>query len=444
MDEEPRTSWDLSTATAVLTGKPEQLPEDAPADPVPAALGDAGANAGAGSDPPGAGAGESKARAPGKRWRLPAVAVIAALVGGGAGGAVASTAGSGASPGTPVAVSSVSSVGPGPALAGGASIPSIVQKLLPEVVSIDATSPANGLGGGAQAKGSGMIVSSSGEILTNNHVIAGATAITVTLYGQTKALAATVVGTDVTADMALLQLTAPPANLPTVTFADSTKLQVGDALVVVGNALGLSNSTPTVTSGIVSALGRTVQAGDPNGSGATETLTNMIQTDAPINSGNSGGPIVDSSGDVIGMSTAVASSTAGNATAQNIGFGIPSSTLQLLLPQLRHGGTSPAGAATAYLGVQVEDETLQLQQAYGLSPSAGAVVVGVVAGSPAAAAGLQTGDVIVGIGSTAVTSASGLVAAVHALTPGQATTVSVWRGPQHLTLRLTAGSSPAA
>ncbi len=143
---------------------------------------------------------------------------------------------------------------------------------------------------------------------------------------------------------------------------------------------GLSAGTPTVTSGIVSATGRTVQAGDENG-GAGETLQNMIQTDAAINSGNSGGPLVDSAGQVVGMNTAVASSSTGNAPAQNIGFAIPSSTIQGLVATLRSGGT--AGKAKAYLGVEVTDETPQEQQAYGLVPSTGALVVSVVSGSPA-------------------------------------------------------------
>ena len=147
-----------------------------------------------------------------------------------------------------------------------------------------------------------------------------------------------------------------------------------------------------MTSGIVSATGRTVQAGDADG-GAGETLQNMIQTDAAINSGNSGGPLVDSAGQVVGMDTAVASSSSGNAPAQNIGFAIPSSTIQGLVATLRAGGT--AGKAKPYLGVEVTDETTQEQQAYGLVPASGALVVSVVSGSPADSAGIRTGDVIV-------------------------------------------------
>ena len=220
----------------------------------------------------------------------------------------------------------------------GAQIPTIVKSVLPEVVSIDAKGPGSAQrrgssGGPSEDQGTGMIISSTGEVITNNHVISGATTITVTLYGQTTALPATLVGADPSSDAALLKINSPPANLQAVTFGDSTKLQVGDAVIAIGNALGLSAGTPTVTSGIVSATGRTVQAGDAGG-GAGETLQNMIQTDAAINSGNSGGPLVDSAGQVVGMNTAVASSSTGNAPAQNIGFAIPSSTIQGLVATL--------------------------------------------------------------------------------------------------------------
>jgi S1-C subfamily serine protease len=287
-----------------------------------------------------------------------------------------------------------------------------------------------------------MIISAAGEVATNNHVIAGATQITVTLYGQTKALPATLVGADPTHDVALIKITSPPANLQPVVFGDSTQLQVGDAVIAVGNALGLSAGTPTVTSGIVSALGRTVQAGDTGG-GQTETLSNMIQTDAAINSGNSGGPLVDSSGQVVAMSTAVASSSTGNAPAQNIGFAIPSSTIQQLLPELRNGGTG-SSTTKAYLGVSVEDVTPQLRQAYGLVPQSGALVANVTSGSPAAGAGLQAGDVIVSFDGQTVDSAIALTQDVQAKSPGQRVQVGLYRGQAKQTIAVTLGSTPAS
>ena len=195
-----------------------------------------------------------------------------------------------------------------------------------------------------------------------------------------------------------------------------------------------------MTSGIVSATGRTVQAGDENG-GAGETLENMIQTDAAINSGNSGGPLVDSAGQVVGMDTAVASSSSGNAPAQNIGFAIPSSTIQGLVATLRAGGT--AGKAKGYLGVEVTDETSQEQQAYGLVPATGALVVSVVSGSPADSAGIRTGDVIVAFNGTAVTSAQGLTNDVQGSPTGRTVRLTLYRGPQKLTVSATLALAPA-
>lgn len=370
------------------------------------------------------------------------VAVVAALIGGGAGAGIAEALGTSNTVASPPL--RVGAETPGPALAGGAQIPTIVKSVLPEVVSIDARGPgtgSNGLfGGSVEDQGTGMIIADTGEVITNNHVISGATAITVTLYGQTAALPATLVGADPSSDTALLKINSPPSNLQAVTFGDSTKLQVGDAVIAIGNALGLSAGTPTVTSGIISATGRTVQAGDSGGS--NETLQNLIQTDAAINSGNSGGPLVDSAGQVVGMNTAVASSSTGNAPAQNIGFAIPSSTIQGLVATLRAGGT--AGKAKTYLGVEVTDETPQEQQAYGLVPSSGALVVSVVSGSPADTAGIRTGDVIVSFNGKAVTSAQGLTNDVQGSPSGATVRLGVDRGQEKLTVSATLGLAPAS
>jgi S1-C subfamily serine protease len=374
--------------------------------------------------------------------------VVAALIGGAVGAGIAEAVGTGNPVGTPVI--KVGDAGPGPALAGNASIPQIVKQILPEVVSIDAKGPASSsaaglfgsVGGGTQEdEGTGMIISTDGEIITNNHVIAGATTITVTLYGQTKALPTTLVGADPSSDVALLKIDAPPTNLQAITFGNSRQLQVGDAVIAVGNALGLSAGTPTVTSGIVSATGRTVQAGDSSGT-TTETLTNIIQTDAAINSGNSGGALVDSAGQVIGMNTAVASSSEGNAPAQNIGFAIPATTIQGLLAQLRQGGTTKA--SKAYLGVEVEDETSQLQQAYGFVPTSGAVVVSVESGSPAARAGIEQGDVIVSFNGKAVTTAQSLTTDVQASNVGSTASITLWRLKDKKTFSVTLGQAPAS
>ena len=378
------------------------------------------------------------------RWLV--VALVAALIGGAAGAGIAEAVGTGGTTtGTPSI--RVGSSAPGPALAGGASIPTIVKQILPEVVSIDAKGPNTGAaglfgssGGTVEDQGTGMIISTDGEVVTNNHVISGATDISVTLYGQTKELPATLVGADPSSDVALLKIDAPPPGLQPITFGDSRDLEVGDAVIAVGNALGLSAGTPTVTSGIVSATGRTVQAGDESG-GTTETLTNIIQTDAAINSGNSGGALVDSAGQVIGMNTAVAASSEGNAPAQNIGFAIPSTTIQGLLGQLRQGGTTHA--SKAYLGVEVEDENTQIQQAYGFVPAEGAVVVSVESGSPAATAGIEQGDVIVAFNGRAVNSAQNLTTDVQSTAVGTTVSITLWRGQNKKTLSVTTAQAPA-
>jgi S1-C subfamily serine protease len=374
------------------------------------------------------------------------VALVAALIGGAVGAGVAEAVGTG---GTGSPAIKVGAASPGPALAGGASIPAIVKQILPEVVSIDAKGPAGsdseGLfgsvaGGTQEDQGTGMIIATDGEVITNNHVINGATSISVTLYGQTKSLPATLVGADPSSDVALLKINSPPSNLQAITFGNSRQLQVGDAVIAVGNALGLSAGTPTVTSGIVSATGRTVQAGDSTGA-TTETLTNIIQTDAAINSGNSGGALVDSDGQVIGMNTAVASSSEGNAPAQNIGFAIPATTIQGLLPQLRQGGTTHA--TNAYIGVEVEDETAQIQQAYGFVPATGAVVVSVEGSSPADKAGLKEGDVIVAYNGKAVTTAQTLTTDVQGSSVGSTVSLTLWRGQNKMTVSVTLGQAPA-
>jgi S1-C subfamily serine protease len=191
---------------------------------------------------------------------------------------------------------------------------------------------------------------------------------------------------------------------------------VGTAVVAIGNALGLAAGTPTVTSGIVSALGRWVTASDSSG-GSSETLTNMIQTDAAINPGNSGGPLLNARGEVIGMNTAVAGSTSDGTSAQNIGFAIPSDHLTTLIAQLEEHGTTPAHEK-AFLGVYLISMTPQLQQQYGLTVSAGAIVTDVNPGGPADKAGIVQGDVIVKANGKPTPTADALGNIIAALMPG--------------------------
>ena len=217
-----------------------------------------------------------------------------------------------------------------------ADIQEVLAKVEPAVVSIDTEAVVHGGDGTVQGAGTGMILTSSGEVLTNNHVIAGASVVTVTLFGQTNPLAARVIGTDPGQDLALVQI--DDANgLPTVQLGDSNTARVGDDVLAIGNALALAGGL-TVTQGIVSSKNRSLTATSEI-TGKSENLSGLIQTDAAINSGNSGGPLVDSSGQVIGMNTAVAESTRGNAPAQGIGFAIAIDTIKPLLAQLSTGGT---------------------------------------------------------------------------------------------------------
>jgi S1-C subfamily serine protease len=380
-----------------------------------------------------------------------AIVAVSAVVGAAAGAAVYAGLGATGSSNAPGSVYA-SDATPGPALAQGASVPRIVSRLLPEVVSIDATGTVPGVSGGGpfglgiptpqafKSEGSGMIMSSGGLVLTNNHVVAGASSVAVTLHGSTKALPARVLGTDPAQDMALLRIDHPPAGLAAVTFGNSSSLVPGDAVIAIGNALGLSASSPTVTSGIVSALGRTVSASVPT-TGTTETLTNMIQTDAPINPGNSGGPLVDSSGDVVGMNTATAGGTSDGTQAEGIGFAIPSNSLRLAIPRLERGGTS--GAPGAYLGVEVEDNSPLLAQQYGFATSSGAVIVAVQAGSPAQSAGLSPGDIIVNFDHVDVSGAQALTEVEAGLKPGERVPVVVYEGSAKVTINVDLAIRPA-
>jgi putative serine protease PepD len=314
------------------------------------------------------------------------------------------------------------------------SIPKLVVKVLPSIVSIDVK------GSGEEDQGTGMIITKDGLVVTNNHVIAAAVGggtITVTRSGSTKSEPATLVGTNPVDDVALIRINGA-SNLPVVTFGNSNALQAGDAVVAIGNALGLAAGTPTVTQGIVSALGRTVTAGT---STSSETLDNMIQTDAAINPGNSGGPLLDSSGDVIGMNTAVAGTLADGETSQNIGFAIPVATIESLLKTLKAGESVVTHGA--FIGVEIESLTPSLQEQYGFTVSSGAVVMSTIAGTGAASAGVKEGDIIVGINNTTITSAQDVSSVISSLKPGDVITLHIVRGSKHLSIKVTLGSVPS-
>jgi len=210
---------------------------------------------------------------------------------------------------------------------------SVLQRVLPAVVAIRATRtcPSGGVLRSSKVSGTGMVLTPGGEVLTNDHVVARATVITVTLSGRAGPLRAVVLGADPAADVALLQIVGAK-DLPVVHFGRSSSVRVGDPVLAIGNALDLSSASPSVTSGIISAEGRGIEAAGSCES--TEQLQDLLQTQAPINAGNSGGPLVASSGLVVGMNTATATSGPGNARAENIGFAIPIDAIEALLPAL--------------------------------------------------------------------------------------------------------------
>lgn len=356
--------------------------------------------------------------------------LVAALAGGLAGHFSAPSTNSAAG----VSVNEVTQAPGAAILPGGMSIPKLVERVLPSIVSIDVK------GGGTEDQGTGMIISKNGLVVTNNHVIAAAVSsgsITVTQSGSTTSLPATLVGTNPVDDVALIRIDGA-SRLHPVTFGNSNALVAGDAVVAIGNALGLAAGTPTVTQGIVSALGRTVTAGT---STSTETLNNMIQTDAAINPGNSGGPLLDSSGNVIGMNTAVAGTLPNGESTQNIGFAIPVATIESLLKSLEAGESVVTHGA--FIGVEIESLTPSLRAQYGFSVSSGAVVMSVIPGTGAAAAGVKQGDIIVGINSSAIAGAQDVSSLLSTLRPGDQITLHLVRGTRRFSLHITLGHVPA-
>jgi serine protease DegQ len=259
--------------------------------------------------------------------------------------------------------------------------------------------------------GSGVIVSPEGYILTNNHVVDGADDIEVQLTDNRRAQAK-VIGTDPDSDLAVLKIDLD--HLPVIVLGDSDHLLVGDRVLAIGNPFGVGQ---TVTSGIVSALGRN-QLG-------LNIFENFIQTDAAINPGNSGGALVDVSGNLMGINTAIYSRTGGS---MGIGFAIPVSTARKVLNDIVRDGRVTRG----WIGVEPSELTPELAQTFGVDANAGVIITGVLQAAPAARAGIRPGDVIVQVRQTPVTGVAGLLTQVSALTPGVAAPFTVLRGGKRL------------
>ena len=310
-------------------------------------------------------------------------------------------------------------------------------------------SPFNPFGeaeGGGTATGSGFVIDTEGHLLTNNHVVEGASEIRVKLGASDHSYAAKVVGADPATDVALLKIDAPADQLHPLELGDSSEVEVGDPVVAIGNPFGLDS---TVTSGIVSALQRQIEA--PNGF----SISHVIQTDAAINPGNSGGPLIDAEGRVIGINSQI--ETGGGSSGGNvgIGFSIPINTAREVANQIEENGK----VEHAYLGISGGTITPDLAKALNLPVDEGVLVADAVKGGPAAKAGIEGGNTEatieganVTLGGDIITSLDGhkvkgmdeLIAAVDAKKPGDEIEVTLLRGGDEKTVTVTLGNRPAS
>ncbi|MDB5940712.1 MAG: degQ, partial [Ramlibacter sp.] len=269
--------------------------------------------------------------------------------------------------------------------------------------------------------GSGVIISADGFILTNNHVVEGATEIEVAQNDSRRARAR-VIGTDPESDLAILKVALD--RLPVITLGNSDSLQVGDQVLAIGNPFGVGQ---TVTSGIVSALGRN-QLG-------INTFENFIQTDAAINPGNSGGALVDVNGTLMGINTAIYSRSGGS---MGIGFAIPVSTAKMVLESIVREGVVTRG----WIGVEPADLSPELMETFGVKAKRGVLITGVLQNGPAAQAGIKPGDVIVEVADKQISAVSELLSSVAALKPGTGAKFKVQRRDDSLDLNVTPGVRP--
>jgi putative serine protease PepD len=288
------------------------------------------------------------------------------------------------------------------------SVNAIYRRAYKGVVEISVTSAAQ------RAQGSGFVYDEQGHVVTNQHVVDGASAISVRFWNGAT-YDAQVVGTDASTDLAVLKVDAPSSLLEPLTLADSSRLAVGDGVVAIGSPYGLEE---TVTSGIVSALHR--QMTSPSGF----AIDDSIQTDAAINHGNSGGPLLDAQGRVVGVTAQIESDSGGN---DGVGFAIPSNTVRSVAAQLISSGK----AEHAYLGVSIE------------SASGGARVRSVRAGTPAEAGGLRAGDVVTAVDGKRVASADALRSALAAKAPGDSVSIAYTRAGTSHTVRLKLADRPS-
>jgi putative serine protease PepD len=350
--------------------------------------------------------------------RMAAALGVAALAGGGAGaGAVLIAHHSGSHDAATTSAASPST-GATPVARTESTVGQVARAASPGVVEIVASQTSGnqnfGFGGSGEssAEGSGFVYDLKGDILTNEHVIDGAGSLRVH-FADGSSYPATVVGSDTSTDLAVVHVSAPAAKLHPLTLGNSSGLQVGDGVIAIGSPFGLEN---TVTSGIVSATGREITAPDQT------PIEGAIQTDAPINHGNSGGPLLDLSGQVIGITSQIESDSGGN---DGVGFAIPSNTIRTVVSQLLNGRK----VQHALLGVNVASDS-----------SGRAKIASVESGTGAASAGLRVGDIVTAVDGVKISSPEGLRAAIDAHRPGDTVTITVLRGGSTTTLHATLGT----
>lgn len=312
---------------------------------------------------------------------------------------------------------------------GNGSLNGVAANVASEMVDIDTDLSYES----AEAAGTGIVLTSNGYVLTNNHVIAGATSLKATDIGNGNTYTATVVGYDRTHDVAVIKLSGA-SGLKTASFGDSDKASVGQQVVGLGNAGGVGG-TPSEAAGQILALGQSITAQD-EANGTSERLTNLIETNANIQSGDSGGALIDSSGQVIGMITA-ASTGFSFQTGGNQGFAIPINQAMTIGDTIRSGQTTSTVhiGATAFLGVEIDTSG-------SAANASGAVISSTISGGPAAQAGLGPGDVITSVGGKTVDSPAALTNLIQGYHPGDNVTVD-WNTPggqsQHTSVTLSSG-----
>ncbi len=270
--------------------------------------------------------------------------------------------------------------------------------------------------------GSGVVVSADGLVLTNNHVVESADEIEVAFHDGRKTKAK-LVGADPESDLAVLRIISDKPLTP-ITFATAESLRIGDVVLAIGNPFGVGQ---TVTSGIVSALGRTHLG--------INTFENFIQTDAAINPGNSGGALVDSNGHLVGINTAIYSQSGGS---MGIGFAIPVSLAKNVMEQIIKSGTVTRG----WIGVEVQDMTPELAESFGVKADAGALIAGVMRGSPADKAGVKPGDVLLSVNQRPVKDAQVMLELIAALAPGEKALFGLMREGKALDVQISVGKRP--